>query len=304
MAQASGLLLAVAVGLLVPQDPSPELELRVIVAAGEVEFGTGFPLTVVRRWDAALAAEPWDDAVLAPLTLRLLEATRQERGGTVEETRRYRGFVFRTGTVVVPAPWFRARTADGELRLAFADDLEFEVTSALPPDDRGAMDWPGDVLPAPRRLIDLVVPALVVVTVLGGATWFVRRQRLEAARARAALPPPHVATLARLTALRGATPLGREAVHASFVELSDIVRGYLDARFALGARAATTGELIAAARSRELLEDRQRTRLEQLLVRADEVKFARDVPDADARRRWVDAAIEFVTATADPGTRT
>ena len=44
----------------------------------EIEVGRSFPLTVVRVWTRELEPDPWNDAALAPLTVRLEEASRRE----------------------------------------------------------------------------------------------------------------------------------------------------------------------------------------------------------------------------------
>lgn len=280
-----------------------ELELRVTAGASEVGFGEGFPLMVVRSWTRGFEPDEWSDEVLAPLTVELVEESVREDPERIEETRRYRAYLFEVGEVIVPAPWFRARSGDGEtVRVAFADELSFQVASALGEGDPGPAELPGDVLPAPFSWRHLVWPALLVALVLGAVGFVARRRRLRAVGAAIPLPePPDARAVAALERLRGQEPRGREAVHAFFVAVSATVRAYVAERFGISVAERATEELLADAAAVRELSARDRAGLEELLTRSDLVKFARDEPGPDERARLVDVAESFVRETATRG---
>ncbi len=88
-----------------------------------------------------------------------------------------------------------------------------------------------------------------------------------------------------------------QSVSAFFVELSDIVRHYLEDRFQLHAPELTTEEFLdVAAASPDLSEDHKRF-LRDFLSIADQVKFARHVPDPKAIDQALQAAENFVEQT-------
>ncbi len=103
-------------------------------------------------------------------------------------------------------------------------------------------------------------------------------------------------------AKRGA-PEG-DAVDAWFVELSAIVRRYLEGRYGVRAPELTTEEFLQEARRAANLPASQRELLEQFLERCDRVKFAGYRPDAAESMATLEAARAFVEDTrlrAEPG---
>ncbi|MFT5390248.1 MAG: hypothetical protein ACI8PT_000433 [Gammaproteobacteria bacterium] len=104
--------------------------------------------------------------------------------------------------------------------------------------------------------------------------------------------------LARLGALRG-TPrpaLGEtQAMDAFFVELSSIVRRYLEDRFSLQAPELTTEEFLdIAVSSPDLTQNHQRF-LTEFLRTADQVKFAHQLPESE----YLDTALSAVASFLD-----
>ena len=79
-----------------------------------------------------------------------------------------------------------------------------------------------------------------------------------------------------------------------YVELSDIVRRYVEERFSLRAPELTTEEfLLEAGRSSELSSN-HRSLLSDFLERCDRVKFARYSPGADESREALEVAARFL----------
>jgi LPXTG-motif cell wall-anchored protein len=79
--------------------------------------------------------------------------------------------------------------------------------------------------------------------------------------------------------------------------VTDLLRGYIEERYAVPALERTTDELMAELRLSPLPTD-ERIRLENLLRAADLVKFAKMVPSAVENEQLMQAARQFVQATA------
>ncbi len=90
---------------------------------------------------------------------------------------------------------------------------------------------------------------------------------------------------------------GREQIDAFFVELSAIVRWYLENRFDLRAPELTTEEFLTAMSSSPDLADTHQPLLRDFLRRADLVKFANFVPDDSDIDDSVDSARRFLDDT-------
>jgi len=109
-------------------------------------------------------------------------------------------------------------------------------------------------------------------------------------------PPPTPWEVAEreLQAIEDALPLPADTF---FVRLTDIVRGYIEARFSLPASEKTTPEFLGAMRSDRQLDSGQQAMLAALLEAADLVKFAKvDAPLVQMQKALAKAQ-DFVAQT-------
>jgi len=103
--------------------------------------------------------------------------------------------------------------------------------------------------------------------------------------------------VAKLHALEEAGAPETERADAWFVELSAIVRRYLESRYEIRAPELTTEEFLLVATARPELTAEHKRLLEQFLERCDRVKFAGYRPDADESIATLKAARGFVEDT-------
>ena len=103
----------------------------------------------------------------------------------------------------------------------------------------------------------------------------------------------------RLEALEARPRPGADGMDAFFVELSDLVRHYLENRFTLHAPELTTEEFLDVAAASPDLTRNHRSFLQTFLHSADQVKFARFVPAADDVETALSAVRGFLQQTAD-----
>ncbi|MBP6629423.1 MAG: hypothetical protein KBG28_14630 [Kofleriaceae bacterium] len=130
--------------------------------------------------------------------------------------------------------------------------------------------------------------------VIGAVGWWVRgrRRRVVAAKVSA-----YQVALRRLLALEAAGLPDAGAVDGWFVELSGVVRQYLEGRYDIRAPELTSEEFLqVAARSPELA-DEHRVLLQQFMERCDRVKFAGYRPDGDESLATLRAARGFIEDT-------
>lgn len=189
--------------------------------------------------------------------------------------------------------------ADRKAKELLTDELAFTVASVLPEGQPLS-----ELRPARGSLVELqgswlrhhwpwLVLVLVVAVglVVGVAGWLRRAEE----RARLTAFDRAVARLERL-ARRGLPPA--DAADAWYVELSDIVRRYIEERFALRAPELTTEEfLVEAGRSAELTVAHGEL-LSAFLATCDRVKFARYSPGEEESQQALDEARRFLDETA------
>ena len=139
--------------------------------------------------------------------------------------------------------------------------------------------------------------ALAVLAAGVAAVAAVLRRRRSPERTRASAFERASGRLARLRA--GGLPEGAGA-DPWYVELSDIVRRYVEERFSLRAPELTTEEfLLEAGRSAELSAP-HRALLSDFLERCDRVKFARYRPGAGESREALEVAERFLAESRAP----
>ncbi|MBT6272512.1 MAG: hypothetical protein HOI95_00055 [Chromatiales bacterium] len=105
------------------------------------------------------------------------------------------------------------------------------------------------------------------------------------------------AALKRLEQLRRQPLPAAEAMDAFFVELTDIVRRYVERRFGLHAPELTTEEFLDATATSPDLSVGHQSFLRDFLSSADRVKFAREVPSSDVVSEALSAVARFLSET-------
>ena len=197
----------------------------------------------------------------------------------------------------------RPGRGDGRPRELLTEELAFEVASVLP-EEAGAMALRPARLPLPERESALLARgwawlAAVLVALAGLATLAALRRRREAPRGvRESAFERASGRLAQLR--RRGVPEG-DGVDPWYVELSDIVRRYIEERFSLRAPELTTEEFLLEAGCSPELSPPHRSPLSDFLERCDRVKFARYSPGVDESREALDVAARFLAESRAPG---
>jgi len=108
--------------------------------------------------------------------------------------------------------------------------------------------------------------------------------------------PPHVTALEKLEKLREDKLWQTGKVKLFHSTISEIIREYLEQRYGVMALENTTDEIMQSIRYHGLLAN-QTTKLNQLLVLSDLVKFAKEQPLANENDMSLLHAIEFIKST-------
>ena len=179
--------------------------------------------------------------------------------------------------------------------------LAFEVTSALaddaPLEFRASLGELGPFVVSGRYrwlwiLASVIASAAAVLAgIRGWAWWQMRTQRRSA----------YDVAKGDLDALIMAPRPNERQMDVFFVQLSGIIRHYLENRFGLRSPELTTEEFLdELAKSPDLVRSHQRL-LREFLHRADLVKFAHLVPDSADVEVSLDSARRFLESTRDDG---
>ncbi len=276
--------------------PDAHASIRVEAGATEVELGRAFPVTVTRTWSSAGSVDDWDAAALAPLDVRLVDASRREDGDRVVEVHRYVARAFSLVDVIVEPPPFTVTTGGAEATTVVGPPLTIRVRTMLDPAEPGAPELPSKLLAEPFSWAVFArrsAAGLLLVLVIGAIVW----RGLERRRPAAPVVSARERALARLRELRERTIDSAAEVEAFYVEAAALVREYLRDELALTAPSWTTEQIVASGATMDGLGDARRG-LAEILTGCDQVKFA-DRHASDGERAELAGAIEaFVGATA------
>jgi BatD DUF11 like domain len=210
----------------------------------------------------------------------------------------------RTGTLTIP-PLTVAVQASGAAPVTASQQLTTEALSITVTPllrDDADLTAPKDIAPP----VPLAQPGLPLwlwgvgglggLGLLTGAWWGYRRWRTPGA---AALQPAHILALEALRRLQGQDLSTRQRLDEFYVQLSDILRGYVRQRFGLRAPEQSTEELLAAVRALGGSIAVHHDLLNTFLQHCDLVKFAQYWPSPDHIRQDLERATAFVTQTVD-----
>lgn len=282
-------------GAIPPWDAAPRsrIDLRSEVSATVVQLLQPFTVTL-DLWHAsgtevefAPAVPATDFAAVGTTVMErpLFDGRWQRR---VLELRPLRG----PGELTLPS--FVASLRDGR-DAASTPERTIRVDSVLAGAGE-AIEAPGEPFPSPFRGWWWIAAGCAAVAA-GVWWWRARRFRPNAPPATAVALPPHVRALRELERLRGAGRATRADVDRFYVDLSQVLRVYVEERFGLHAPERTTEEFLREIEGSDGLLQQHRDALASFLAQCDLVKFAGHAPgEADHQAAW-SWATTFVEAT-------
>jgi hypothetical protein len=143
----------------------------------------------------------------------------------------------------------------------------------------------------------VVFPLLGVLLLAGLLYYYWKRPKSPAAPEKP-IPtlPIHTLALNKLNELRDKKLWQQDAVKQYYSELSEVMREYLEKRYAIKTYEKTTEEIFASLKRLEIDAEQKRI-LHQLLVLSDLVKFAKEKPLPVENEQSMEQAIGFVIKT-------
>ena len=205
---------------------------------------------------------------------------------------------FDTGYVSIPALAIYFDDANGRRDTVYTNDLLLTVKGAL-------VSAEDDILPIKpiieekRNWTDYWWLYLIVLAVVAGFAFReYRRRRTLPAPAPPPPPPAHVRAMDELDALQERKLWQSGQTDAYYVELTRILRTYLEGRYRLPAMEMTSKQITHNLKERVGLEASHRDELAELLQLSDLVKFAKATPPEELHPRSLERVRDFVRDTA------
>ena len=180
--------------------------------------------------------------------------------------------------------------------------IPYEVTSVVPAGASNELKPLRDRLEPlrePGQMWPWLLALLALAAIAAPLVW----RSLKAARAEGRRRSAYDVARARLDALSShQRPAAEDEIDGFFVELSALIRRYLEDRFELRAPELTTEEFLQVASASPDLDEAHQGFLRSFLRRADMVKFARFLPPPEEIEGALTAASRFLDETREAGT--
>ncbi len=292
---------AVAPAPAVPDRAGP---IQIDVAVDRKTVSIGDPITVTIRLtrppDARVTVfEP--ERSLGDIALLDRRSAGPEKlpDGRVQDTRVLRLARYETGETRIPS--FEAVFVDAggrEGRVATAP-VPISVTTVLAEGDARPADIKNPAVMPERPLWPWLVAGAVAAAAI--ALWIRRGRRARPAERAAAAPPgpprpAHETAYAELERLLSSGLLEKGQLKQFYIELAEILRRYLTARFGVETFERTTSEILEALRAVRL-PVRALAATADFFAACDMVKFAKYLPAPDETRATVERAYRLIDET-------
>jgi len=146
---------------------------------------------------------------------------------------------------------------------------------------------------APYILLVIVIAAIIYLGI-----WYYRKRKKKEPIFKISKPklPPHEIALEELEKLRQKKLWQNNKIKEFYTELTDIVRKYIEGRFEIKALEMTTDAILEAFKRIDVSDD-AKSKLKQMLVLADMVKFAKEQPVPTEIEQSFNNALDYVKST-------
>lgn len=141
----------------------------------------------------------------------------------------------------------------------------------------------------------ILLPILVAIIVLLYYFWW-RKRKLPVEKAPEVIIPPHIIALEQLKLLETKKLWQNGMIKEYYIEMTDILRTYIEKRFLIHAMEQTTDEIMQQLRLTDISEISKLT-LIPVLKLSDLVKFAKENPVGIENEEMMQRAKDFVTST-------
>ena len=297
------LLISVLANLLIGSSFAQDATVKAVVDSQEILIGdqVNLDLSVEINDESTVAWPLFKDTITGQIEIiesSIPDTTKKETGETIIHQRLVITS-FDTGFMVIPPVEFvfnqdSLQTLSTEPILLFVSDIPVEMEA-----DIKEIKEPYDVPFNWKRYIKWILLALAIIAAIVVGIILYKKYRKEPEEPIARPKPKrpaHEIALEKLEALRQKKLWQNDKTKEFYIELSDIIREYIEFQFDVLALEMTTDQTISALKLKGL-EDEKIRPLKAMLQMADLAKFAKYKPISNENEQNFDIARTFVNQT-------
>lgn len=283
---------------------SQNAQVTAVLDSQEILIGDqiNLDLSVVLQDESTVKWPQFKDTIAGQIEIiesSMLDSTKKETGETVL-SQRVVITSFDTGFIVLPPIDFKFN--NDSLQVLSTEPLLIFV-SDIPVDTEADIKDIKEPYEVPFNWKKWLIWGLIVLGVIGliiGLILYIKKLRAKSQETPVARPKPkrpaHEIALEKLETLRQKKLWQNDQVKAYYIELSDIVREYIEFQFDVLALEMTTDEIISALQLKGI-EDEKIKPLKAMLQMADLAKFAKYKPLANENELNFETAKTFINQT-------
>jgi hypothetical protein len=298
------LLFMVLISQSLAQDSRPLIEVNSSVDTSRITIGDRITYTLsINHVDTMRVEKPGEGVNLGQFEIKdykIYDPVRQE--GRIEEKFEYVISVFDTGTFVIPpfpVAYFPTDSL-GDYKLMEASPITIYVESVIQDEERQLKDVKPPIdIPYDYFSLFSVIAAVVLIGTMVFLGYRLYRKRKETGYLIKPPEPPrpaHEIALAALDELLKKDLLSEGLVKEFYIEISDIIRHYIEGRFFIRALEETSREILNELAAQEL-DISLKEKAKEILELSDLVKFAKYKTDTEENQKIVSLSREFIEET-------
>lgn len=278
--------------------PDPEVTVTAVLDKTSVTIGDKIRYSLVVSAKNDIEVEfPDFEGNLGNFNLKDFGSGKQVFWGRQKITRWYILDTYVIGKQTLPKALVKyRRQGESDWDRLESEEKEIEVKSLL--------DKPGvkrelrpikDPLDFPSRGRYVLLGILILLFILAGIVIFRKKRKNSALPLD--LPPAHQIALQKLNELKAKGLIAQGKIKEYYIEISGIIRHYIEDRFKLSAVEMTSEEFLLKARDAQELSLKQKDLLSDFLLSCDLVKFARYSPSEKEIEAVFESAKRFIEET-------
>jgi hypothetical protein len=298
------ILLVLTIGFSSSQESRPLIEVNSAVDTSRITIGDRITYTLsINHVDTMRVEKPGEGVNLGQFEIKeykIYDPVQNE--GRIEEKFEYVISVFDTGTFVIPpfpVAYFPTDSLS-DYKLIEASAITIYVESVIQDEERQLRDVKPPIdIPFDYFVLFSVIGSILLIGTMAYLGYRLYRKRKETGYLLRPPEPPrpaHEVALKALDELIKKDLLSRGLTKEFYIEISEIIRRYIEGRFFIHALEETSNEILRELRNQDI-EDEIRILAQEILELSDLVKFAKYKPEHDENDKVITISREFIEKT-------